>query len=482
MTATVRTPSEPTAAAARQASPWVLHIVPPNGGGVDRWIRDALSVRPDDSVLHVSDRQWVLELPGHRFFPLNPTDEQQVAAAIGRPSCIHLHSLQGPVMHAALGLRGWFGADVGITVHDVGFATPDALQAQRITLLREAKWLVVPTRFMRDTLEAWWGRCADGQRLPPLHVIPNGWRPLQPSSLSPRVSAHDRYEVAMVGAIGAHKGLAFANAVAKALPDGVRIVLIGYAEGALTPGWLVPDRLWVHGVFQPEALEELLSTYGARVVWFAPGVPESFCYALSDVWQAGWPAIVPDIGALGERMRAQGFGCTYDPSLSVEGVATLLTDWLKDPPYQPRQDRPVEREPSLAETMEQFGVLYTERSQAMQESIFPDENQLQRLAQQHLDSAFFRKEILRLQEELMLSRERVKAQEDRNSALLQELQRLATLYEARGNWILKLEADIESLQRSLANCPTVESPKGLGHRVREMLNRVLRKNGVSTDD
>ena len=43
----------------------VLHLVPPNGGGVDRFVRDLCAHRPADWLLHVSDEQCVVEAPEH---------------------------------------------------------------------------------------------------------------------------------------------------------------------------------------------------------------------------------------------------------------------------------------------------------------------------------------------------------------------------------------------------------------------------------
>jgi GT2 family glycosyltransferase/predicted O-methyltransferase YrrM len=39
--------------------------------------------------------------------------------------------------------------------------------------------------------------------------------------------------------------------------------------------------------------------------------PETFSYVLSESWQAGIPAVVPDLVALGERVRSEGAGWTY---------------------------------------------------------------------------------------------------------------------------------------------------------------------------
>jgi glycosyltransferase involved in cell wall biosynthesis len=417
--------------------PWVLHIVPPNGGGVDRWVRDVLAHRSSDAVLHVTDEQWVFEFPQSTFTVLPPNLSADQARALGRPAWVHLHALTPATMSAAWRLTNALGASLAVTLHDVGFARDDTDEAARLETFRRARWVSVPSPYLHSVAIEWMRKMGGGA-WPPIHVVANGWVPWGEGIVA-SPTGQGNYAIAMVGAVGLHKGLETAKAVSVLLPPEVRMVLIGYADGALTPGWLVRDRFWVHGVFEPPALPALLSAYGSRLVWFAAGQPESFCYALSDVWQSGWPVLVPDQGALGERVRQQGFGEVYDPSLAPERLARRLVEWVQAPRFRVHADQPTSREPTVAVMLERLNALY-ESDKKMTNQLPPDLDELQCFAQRHLDSRFFRKELLRLQGDL----QSVYAEAEQLRA---ELQQLARLYEERGRWIEKLQAEIEERVR-----------------------------------
>ncbi|OBS31912.1 hypothetical protein A9O67_11375 [Tepidimonas fonticaldi] len=407
---------------------------------MDRWVRDVLAWRAGDAVLHVAPNQWVFESADHRFVPMAVPSEDAGLAALGRPSWVHVHAMTTPVMEAARRLSEALGCPLGITLHDVCFAEPGPDADTRADLVLRARWVLAPSDYLAGVARDWIARVCSGQDAPMVQVLPNGWRPWPETPAVP-ATGQGEFAIGMVGALGLHKGLAFAREMAACLPPRMRVVLIGYADGQLTPGWLIPDRLWVHGAFETGALPSLLRAYGVQVVWFAPGQPESFCYALSDVWQAGWPAVVPDAGALGERMQRVGFGCVYDPYLSPQRVAALLQDWLLHPRCLPHAEQPVEREVTVAEMVRQLEMVYG--SDSVNESFPPDDAALQHLAQTHLDSRFFRHELLRLQGEL-------EAAQAQTARLRVELDDVARAYEARGRWIEKLQSDIDALNVSIA--------------------------------
>jgi hypothetical protein len=117
--------------------------------------------------------------------------------------------------------------------------------------------------------------------------------------------------------------------VAQALNDpGMVGVVIGYTETQLTAGWIVPGRLYVHGRYAPDELPGLLSGYGVKLAYFPNIIPESFSYALSEVWQAGVPVLAPAGGALGERVRRAGAGWLLDDPLDAGAAAAALARLL----------------------------------------------------------------------------------------------------------------------------------------------------------
>ena len=128
-------------------------------------------------------------------------------------------------------------------------------------------------------------------------VVPNGSPEREPSSpRAPRGEFAERagaHVVAVVGAIGPHKGARVLEELARNLAgSAITLVVVGYMDTQILHGWH-GDNLYVHGAFNDEELAPLLAGYGAELVLFPNIVPESFSFTLSDVWAAGLPAVVP---------------------------------------------------------------------------------------------------------------------------------------------------------------------------------------------
>ena len=260
-------------------------------------------------------------------------------------------------------------------------------------------------------------RRALGDDMPCLRV-PLGAEPFDTTVAAPWSDAAQAaygergFDVAVIGAIGAHKGLDALEALPDWLPPTVRVVVIGYTGHQLGQGWAAGGRIWVHGVFDPDALPQLVRQYGARLALFPPGMPESHCYALSDAWMSGLAALAPDHGALAERIRRHGGGSLYDPQATPQQLAGLLADALAS---ARRHDGALplnEPLPTMEAMMATMNRLYGQLPVAGPASPAAD-NGLQALAQQHLDSRFMRREITDLQRDLDALRQQLaQAQSD----------------------------------------------------------------------
>ena len=79
-----------------------------------------------------------------------------------------------------------------------------------------------------------------------------------------------------------------------------------------------------HGPFDSAILPDLLQAAGINVVLLPGHVPETFSYVMSEALAAGVPVIGARHGALGERIRAEGVGWTFDPE-SFEELVELVT-------------------------------------------------------------------------------------------------------------------------------------------------------------
>lgn len=419
---------------------WVLHVCPPNGGGVDRFVRDVCRRRPQDWIAHVSVTQCVLEQPSTgqmialQWEQLKPA---LMSGALGTPATLHAHSTEPNVSQFC----ALWGRDIAriVTLHDINFVgkgdTPPQRKA-RHQFISDAHMLTVPSEFIAGVL-----RTTNGLETLVCRVVENGADPFSANAPSDQPASTIACAVAVVGAIGPHKGWDCLKAVIAALPEAMPLVLLGYVEQKLTQGWLIPGKLWVHGAFQLEELPVLAKRYGVRLAFFPPGQPESFCYALSDAWLAGLPVLAPDMGALGERVHKYGGGHLYDPHASPAMlVASLLT--MTESQVNHCQLDEAKRSISSVECMvNTLEHIYTESS-VVSDTQPPQIAVLQAYMARHLDSAFFRRELINLDGQLaQLARER--------DAALIELAQLAQIQRERMEWQAHLERDIEVLNQQM---------------------------------
>lgn len=393
----------------------VLHVVPPGGGGVDRCVHGIVRSRPGDAILHVSEAQYVFEFPAlARFIPLAPADFLRWAGegGLGSPLLLHAHGTVPVVRHACKGLLAAAAAPRVLTLHDVWFADP-ALpadeRAARLTFVRGATVRLAPTRFIVDHARAALGNDADDA---PVQELPLGAERFERAPAVELSPAADEacgargFAIAVIGAIGAHKGLAALEALASRLPAGLRIVVLGYTERQLRQGWTADGRIWVHGVFDPQQLPQLVWGYGARLALFPPGMPESHCYALTDAWMSGLEVLAPDHGALAERVRRHGGGRLYDPRIDADAWCRLVVDEAASARRHPGPVPLSVPLPTMEEMMNRLQAVYAELTPDAQPRLADDEG-VQRLAQQHLDGHFFRLELNELQRQVeAVSRER----------------------------------------------------------------------------
>ena len=226
---------------------------------------------------------------------------------------------------------------------------------------------------------------------------------------------------------GPHKGSLLLEPVAAGLAaDAAMLVVIGYTDTQLERGMDASGRYYVHGPYEDTDLPALLKGYGVDAVLFPNRLPESFSYTLSEVWAAGLPVIVPDTGALGERVTRLGGGwrlpAGFDADAGCELINRLATtagaaEWARvksaiDP------DDPV-RVPRLSAMADNFNALYERFAQRAEPQ--GDQEALTALVAANLNGFAFRRELTNLANE---------------SAELR-------------SWVGKLEADIAALKSAI---------------------------------
>lgn len=494
----------------------VLHLLGADGGGMARCAQSLVSA-PGASgahfLLHHRAGVALLQDAGTgRVYPLWSGDAQcrqdwfEVLLDALQPSCVHWHAinvLTVPLVEQVVARQ----TALVVTLHDLGVVSPEAFapefslaasrdsasdQAWRrrlVPLLRAAVACHAPSRFLagvcQDTFDA-----SFKITVLPHALSPAGQRPMSVSEALVRArmaragfDAH-RPVLAVVGALGPHKGLETFRTLVAA--GGINWVLIGYTGSMLAPQ--VEDSLVVHGVFEPDELESLLRAYGADAVYFPPGMPESFCYALSDVWAAGWPAIAHDLGALGERVHAAGrYGAVLGNGLApAEVVAKLVTAasalrrWRESAEVRTLAGNADDHQAWVA----RHDALWTSGDARPVADLDAEAFWvLQRQALEHLDDRYFRAALKRLADENAFLTE--KHAELRHAVAEQQalaeareawaLELSASCAEAR-QWIEKLEADNAALSHAVGSMQglTVLLLKRVRQRLYEWKKKVLR--------
>lgn len=439
----------------------ILHVTSPFGGGVARHLGDlARAIGRPQLVWHAAAGADVIEEAGRGRYHALAGDCANEALArwlrARRVGLVHLHQLG----EAARSRAEWASAALGVprvaTLHDVLFLHPDAFSADD-PLAPEASWLARTSQALRGCAAVLapsrWLADLASRHVPGLEVevVPNGTAPAAGGEdLAPReefASARPERVVAVLGALGPHKGSGLVEETARRLDgSGIAIVVVGYLEERFLPGWAVPGRLFVHGAYAEAQAAALLRAYGACLVVMPNRVPESFSYALSDAWTAGVPVLAAPAGALAERIGAHGGGWLLPARFDAASLAAeirRLAGGEREPErarVQSALARPdAGRCPSLDAMTRSLDAFYARFGIDPAAPGEAGEAAIESLLARNLDASLFRAELVRLCDEFAQA----------NGALEAERKRARDFEaEARG-WIAKLEADVRAVQEEL---------------------------------
>jgi GT2 family glycosyltransferase len=135
--------------------------------------------------------------------------------------------------------------------------------------------------------------------------------------------------VAVVGAIGLEKGyeglLASArNAAEQNLP--LRFKLVGYSMDDMR--LLETGRVDITGRYEEVDAVSLIRAQETHVGWLPSVWPETWCYTLTQMWQAGLQTVAFDIGAPAERIRRTGRGLVLPLGLTAGAVNMQLLRYV----------------------------------------------------------------------------------------------------------------------------------------------------------
>ncbi|NEX19400.1 glycosyltransferase [Thiorhodococcus mannitoliphagus] len=136
--------------------------------------------------------------------------------------------------------------------------------------------------------------------------------------------------VAVIGAIGPNKGydllVETAQRAYREAPH-LRFFLVGYTMDDTPLDAL--GNVQISGEYQPERLPDLLADSDCHLALFLSPWPETYSYTLSEALAAGLTPIVPNLGALGERVSALPAGWVLPCPMTSSQVIQALVQSAK---------------------------------------------------------------------------------------------------------------------------------------------------------
>ena len=141
----------------------------------------------------------------------------------------------------------------------------------------------------------------------------------------------DEFRVAFVGGLCPSKGSQLITSLVQKKANGITWILFGeIADQQLIK--LENNSLTKYGKYHRREIVQALRCTQVDLVCIPAIWPETFCYVLSEVVQAGIPVLCTDIGALGERVREGNLGWLLPPisdaDTFLEKIESIRTDKL----------------------------------------------------------------------------------------------------------------------------------------------------------
>ena len=169
------------------------------------------------------------------------------------------------------------------------------LRKRSDTWLRNARTVVAPSSDARQRIARYF---------PGLAIQAAGW---EAPVVSPKRASTARAiaKVAVIGAIGEHKGYnvlkaCAEDAAARALP--LEFVTIGFTEDDRP--LMATGKVFVTGEYNEVELDDLVDRESPDLAFFPSIWPETWCFTLTAALRAGLPTVGFDLGAVAERLRA----------------------------------------------------------------------------------------------------------------------------------------------------------------------------------
>ena len=436
----------------------IMHIIPASGGGIERFARSISSSEASYSsarthcFLHIGSSHAALEMPEqnrYALFELPKLEQKWPRFVAGlcasyEIDLLHCHVLT-PVTVKLLANAIQFL----ISLHDVGFIASNAFEqttpeptvdyfwlAKCRRVLQRARAITTPSNYLQQLFQ---------RHFPDLEALVIEPGTAEPSEASAEIvrTTHQKPRIGIVGAIGPHKGGDFLEQLLQnELARAFDWIVIGYTTQRIFPQHDPALGLTVHGPFAAEQTAALLEQYEIDLVYFPNRLAESFSYALSDVWNAGIPVLVPATGALFERCTKVHGGWILRTASDVNGVLSQMQEILAESNARNYQDvcaaivaNAAIAAPGLTAMMRKLTPLYAPDAPALDASGMPWSSvEVQDFLRHQLDGVVFRAENIRLARDYSQSKAYVET-------LTQQLNALAEAKTQADAWSARLEQD-----------------------------------------
>lgn len=158
-----------------------------------------------------------------------------------------------------------------------------------------------------------------------------------PEPLAPiparRPPVGDRIRIAIIGAIGPHKGYHLLKACARAAErDGLPLTFVVIGDVCAPHEIASMTCLEVTGTYRRQDLPSLIEDADCQAAAFFSIWPETFTYTLSEALRAGLYPIAFDIGAIARRIKELGWGTILPLGSMPEHINQTLIETAFDHP------------------------------------------------------------------------------------------------------------------------------------------------------
>jgi GT2 family glycosyltransferase/glycosyltransferase involved in cell wall biosynthesis len=198
--------------------------------------------------------------------------------------------------------------------------SPDELVARTSRLIKVARSVITPSRDAARRIANHFGR----------EAVVREWESPPRRFALRKIRAAGRTRptrVCVVGAIGYEKGynnlLQCARMVA-ATNMPLEFVVVGYTRDDRR--LLETGVVRITGRYDDAEAIALIRAQEADLAWLPSVWPETWCYVLTQIWQAGLYVIVNDIGAQAERVRADDGGFAVPLNLPLDRLLTVFLE------------------------------------------------------------------------------------------------------------------------------------------------------------